>query len=534
MPGKPTLLDSILATPPSGHSDVTASIRASLLSTLFENTRSMLMAGTAGAFVAAVALLRLRAEWAVWWLIADLALLAARLGIIRSYVARNRAEAVHPGPWAARYAPVSLVYCFALGAGTMACVMSPDAELASLATMVTAGILGGIASRNAALPRLAITQICLGALPIGVGAALAPRSSAWILIPPLFLYIGGMAAIVRRHYDSLVALMTAEQKHAELAARFDAALTHMPHGLCTIDDAGKVVIANRRTAELFGATVEMLRLNVPLPEFIGHAGLAKFGETLRRQLVERCSAWLAEERTSLDLPLNDGRRLEMTRNPVPDGSAVIIIEDVTERRLSEAKILHLARHDPLTGLPNRRELSERLSQLLTRNVTSQAASQAAPLAVMYLDLDGFKQVNDSLGHHAGDEVLAAVAARLRAMLRSGDGELVARLGGDEFAVIVEHAAPATSEALAERVIYRLSEPYSLSTGETVGIGTSIGIAFAVNGDSFERLMRRADAALYDAKTAGKGTFRFASIKGNNEAVIALANRHGTRGRNELV
>ncbi|WP_207004819.1 sensor domain-containing diguanylate cyclase [Trinickia mobilis] len=529
MPGKLTLLDSILATPPSGHHDVTASIRASLLSTLFENTRSLVMSGTAGAFVALVALIRLRQEWAALWLVADLALLAGRLGIVHGYVARNRAEAVHPAPWAVRYAPVSLLYCFALGAGTMACVMSPDSELASLATMVTAGILGGVASRNAALPRLAIAQICLGALPIGVGAALAPRSSAWILIPPLFLYICGMASIVRRHYGSLVALMTAEQKHAELAARFDAALTHMPHGLCTIDDAGKVVIANRRTAELFGATVEMLRLNVPLPEFIGHAGLAKFGETLRRQLVERCTTWLAEERTPLDLPLNDGRRLEMTRNPVPDGSAVIIIEDVTERRLTEAKILHLARHDPLTGLPNRRELSERLGQLLARN----AANQAPPLAVMYLDLDGFKQVNDSLGHHAGDEVLAAVAARLRAMLRCGDGELVARIGGDEFAVIVERAAPAMSEALAERVIYRLSEPYLLSTGETVGIGTSIGIAFAVDGDSFERLMRRADAALYDAKTAGKGTFRFAAANGNNETAVAPANRHATRGSGQV-
>jgi PAS domain-containing protein len=242
----------------------------------------------------------------------------------------------------------------------MACVMSQDAQLGSLAIMVTAGILGGIASRNAALPRLAIAQICLGAVPIGLGALLAPRGASWILVPPLFMYIAAMAAIVRRHYEALVALMTAEQKHAELAARFDAALTHMPHGLCTIDATGKVIVANRRTAELFGATVEKLRLNVPLPEFIGRVGLAKFGETLRSQLVARCTAWLSEEGGPLDLTLSDGRQLEMTRNPVPDGSAVIIIEDVTERRQSEAKMLYWARHDPLTGLPNRRYLRERL------------------------------------------------------------------------------------------------------------------------------------------------------------------------------
>ncbi|WP_244212256.1 PAS-domain containing protein [Paraburkholderia hospita] len=106
----------------------------------------------------------------------------------------------------------------------------------------------------------------------------------------------------------------------------------MPHGLCTLDEDDKVIIANRRTAELFGATVERLELNVPLPESIGHVGPAQFGDTLRQQMVERCTAWLAGERNPLDLELCNGRQLEITHNPVPDGSAVIVIEDVTERR----------------------------------------------------------------------------------------------------------------------------------------------------------------------------------------------------------
>jgi diguanylate cyclase (GGDEF)-like protein/PAS domain S-box-containing protein len=462
------------------------------------------LSGVSSAFVALVALVRLHQMWAALWLVTDICLLAARLSIAHAYVVRGRTDAVHPGPWAARYAPVSLLACLLFGIGTMACVMSPDAELASLAVMVTAGILGGIASRNAALPRLAITQICLGALPIGLGALLVPHGASWILVPPLFVYIAAMVSVVRRHYEVLVALMTAEQRHAELAARFDAALAHMPHGLCTIDAAGKVIIANRRTAELFGATVEMLKLNVPLPEFIGHVGLAKFGETLRSQLVERCAAWLSEEGSPFDMELSDGRQLEMTRNPVPDGSAVIIIEDVTERRQSEAKMLHWARHDPLTGLPNRRYLRERLERMLNRC----AGNHGPALAVMYLDLDGFKQVNDGLGHHAGDLVLKAVANRLRKTLRHG--ELVARLGGDEFAIVVENATSAASAALAQRTIQRLSEPYPLSTGATASIGASIGIAFATNDASFELLMKRADAALYDAKEAGKCTFRFST------------------------
>jgi diguanylate cyclase (GGDEF)-like protein/PAS domain S-box-containing protein len=315
-----------------------------------------------------------------------------------------------------------------------------------------------------------------------------------------------MVSVVRRHYQGLVALMTAEQANAELAARFDAALSHMPHGLCTIDEAGKVIIANRRTAELFGATVEMLKLNVPLPEFIGHVGLDKFGKTLRQQLVERCTEWLSAKRGPLDLELNDGRRLEMTRNPVPDGSAVIIIEDVTERRESEAKILHLAHHDPLTGLANRRDLCDRLEQMLARGAVGEGSS----LALMYLDLDGFKEVNDRQGHHTGDLVLKAVADRLRKTLRGR--QLVARLGGDEFVVVVESATTADGAAMAQRLIRQVSSPYSFSPGTTVSVGASIGIAFATNHDSLESLMKRADTALYDAKLAGKGTFCFSTVE----------------------
>lgn len=506
-----TALEVILATPAARQGNpVSAPIRSALLSTLFDNFRPLLMAGIASAFVALVAFTRLHRWWALLWLVADASVVAVRLGMVRAYTLRSRSGTALPRQWATFYAPLALVSSALLGVGAMACVMSPDPELAALATMVASGILGGIASRNASVPHMAITQICLGALPIGVGALLARQSGLWILVPPLVAYIAAMISVVWRHYEGLVALMSAEQKHAELAGRFDAALANMPHGLCTIDRAGKVVIANRRTAELFGVTVEALKLNVPLPEFIGHVGLAQFGETLCQLIVERCAAWLREERRPLDLEFHDGRQLEMTRNPVSDGSAVIIIEDVTERRQTEAKILHLARHDALTGLPNRRELDEQLAGLLSR---SAVAKEAAP-AVMYLDLDGFKQVNDALGHGAGDEVLRTVAARLTQTLRHD--ELVARLGGDEFAIVVQRANLASTIKLAQRVIHELGRPYRLSTGQTVNIGTSIGIAFAAENESVEHVVSRADIALYGAKQAGRGTYR---ISGNDAVAL---------------
>lgn len=513
-----SLLKSVLATPAVGDDHVTPAIRSSLLASLFDDQRSVLISGIASAFVALVAIVSLRGVWPALWLVAGLVVIGARIKVAHAYVAAIRSVPVHPLRAATHYALLALLTAAMLGAGSMACVMSGDAALSALAIMVTAGTLGGIASRNAGLPHLAVTQIVLGAAPLGLGALLAPSHSYWVLVPPLLAYIAAMASIVRRHYSGLVALMAAEQTNAELAARFDAALAYMPHGLCTVDKNGKVVIANRRTAELFGATVEALRLRVPLPEFIGQVGLAKFGETLRKQLVERCRAWLAEEHGPLDLKLGDGRQLEMTRNPVPDGSAVIIIEDVTERRRSEARILRWARHDQLTGLHNRRHLRERLKQMLS----ACERNPSGTLAVMYLDLDRFKQVNDELGHHAGDEVLKAVAHRLKRTLRHG--EAIARLGGDEFAVIVEHAMPGTSAALAQRLIQRLSEPYPLSSGAIATIGASVGIAFARPGEAFDLVMKRADRALYEAKAAGKGVFRPATEHGAQaDTTAACAN-----------
>ncbi|SAL45818.1 diguanylate cyclase [Caballeronia peredens] len=498
------MIDSILATPATDDGLITAAIRASLLSTLVEDIRPLLLSGASSAFVAIIALARLDALWTIVWVAADLLLLAVRVGIVCRYRALSRPAAAHavphPAPWAARYAPFALATCLVTGLGTMACVISGDAVLASLAIMVTAGLLGGIASRNAGTPHLAIGQVCLGAVPIGAGALFGPPGY-WILVPPLFLYIGAMCAVVGRHYRGLVALMTAEQGHAEIAARFDAALAHMPHGLCTVDAAGKVVIANRKSAELFGATVEMLRLNVSLPDFIGFVGLAKFGEVLRAQFSERCTQWLREGNPPLDLQLCDGRQLELSRNPVPDGSAVIIIEDVTERRKAEAKILHWAHHDSLTGLPNRRYLGDHAERLMAGGVGHEK------VLVMYVDLDGFKRVNDAHGHNAGDELLRRVADRLRNAMRRG--ELAARLGGDEFAIVASYLSKRSCETFAEKIIRELSPAYALDAGVTVRVGVSMGIALAKPGEAFESALKRADAALYEAKQHERGGYRFA-------------------------
>ncbi|PAJ81581.1 sensor domain-containing diguanylate cyclase [Burkholderia ubonensis] len=498
-----SLLHSVLATPPSGNHRVTAAMRPSLLSTLFDDIRPMFLSGLASGFVAVVALLRLQQTWCLIWLIADVGLLAARVAIARVCVARREAGEDGTEYWARRYAPVSLVACFLLGLGTMGCVEAVDVELGTLSVLVAGGVFGGIASRNSALPHLAMTQITLGVLPIGLGALLAPRSGAWLLLPPIAIYLVAMRTVVQRHYTVLVALIAARQRNAELVARFDAALTHMPHGLCMVDGENRVIVANRRTAQLFGSPREIM-LNMPFPDAVAALGAGVATDPDCAELAARCAGWLCREPAPFEITLADGRQLEMTRRQVPDGNAVIIVEDVTARRRAEMHIRHLARHDALTGLPNRHELHAELKRMLARRTRRHGLAPA----VMYLDLDGFKAINDRFGHHAGDDVLTQVAARLCETLPQG--ELVARIGGDEFVVAIDDTTMQSCSAQAAQIIRQISAPYMLSIGQTVNLGISIGIALDRDCDAPDELIRQADCALYEAKSCGKGIYRFYS------------------------
>lgn len=515
---KARLLNAVLATPPCGDHYVTAALRPSMLVTLFEDVRPMALSGFASAFVAAIALIRLQQLWCFVWLVVDVGLLAARLAIARAYAVRRAAGDDRAEYWARRYAPVSLAACFVLGLGVMGCVDAPDVELGTLAVMVAGGVFGGIASRNSALPRLAMTQVTLGVVPIGVGALLVQRPGAWLLLPPLVIYLAAMRTVVERHYRVLVALIAARQRNAELVARFDAALTYMPHGLCMIDGESRVIVANRRTAQLFGSPREIM-LDTPLPDVVAALGANALTDPDGASLAVQCDLWLNhDEPEPLDIALADGRQLELTRHRVPDGNAVIIVEDVTARRQTEQHIRHLARHDALTGLPNRHELHAQLKRMLAHRPHLPHVPSPA-LAVMYLDLDGFKAINDRFGHQAGDEVLMQVAERLGKTLPPG--ELAARVGGDEFIVALDATTMQACSVLAARIIRQISAPYTLSIGETVVFGISIGIALDDGHGSPDELIRQADSALYDAKSAGKGIYRFYSA-GSSRVTPATA------------
>ncbi|AHB48978.1 diguanylate cyclase [Hyphomicrobium nitrativorans NL23] len=175
--------------------------------------------------------------------------------------------------------------------------------------------------------------------------------------------------------------------------------------------------------------------------------------------------------------------------------------DLSRIKKSELELDHAAHHDDLTGLPNRRLLITHLDRALHR-----AVRQGAMGAVLFIDLDRFKLVNDSLGHGAGDELLRLATRRLRESLRSND--LLARFGGDEFIVLLEQTSPEGAGIVAQHVIDRLTEPFLLPAGEEIYIGASIGISFFPNDSSrADELLQHADAALYQAKSAGRSTYR---------------------------
>ena len=286
-------------------------------------------------------------------------------------------------------------------------------------------------------------------------------------------------------------------------ALFLTAIENIPQGLCLFDGAGRLLVSNRRYAEIYGLAPEQIRPGMSLHEILG---LRAAVGAVTDMSAEDYIAWTehgeasARSVTGAVFRLRNGRFIAVRHQPMSSGGSVATHEDVTERRQMEQKLAHMALHDALTGLPNRVRLRERLEQALAK------LGSGRRCAVLCLDLDHFKDVNDTLGHPVGDRLLQAVTGRLtRHMPRT---DILARLGGDEFAIVqTSRDQPGDAMLLAGRLIRDLGQPYSID-GHRVIIGTSVGIAVAPDdGTDPDLLLRNADLALYGAKAEGRGQFR---------------------------
>ena len=269
------------------------------------------------------------------------------------------------------------------------------------------------------------------------------------------------------------------------------------------DADGRIILFNERYRKMIGLPAASLRGRTLLDLLHQRKASGEFDgdpEAYFAQLVENVREG---KPSSHALEIADGRTLRVVDRPMKRGGWVATLEDITDWREAQAQIEHMARHDALTDLPNRRLFHEQLEQALRR-----LARNNERLTILCIDLDNFKDVNDCLGHPLGDDLLKEVAHRLSKCVRKSD--LVARLGGDEFAILREggSAQLAEASALATRLVEVVDAPYEID-GQHVVIGASVGISIAPgDGSEPDQLLKSADLALYRAKAEGKGRYRF--------------------------
>ncbi len=279
-------------------------------------------------------------------------------------------------------------------------------------------------------------------------------------------------------------------------------LDNMSQGVLLFDTDARLVFCNRRYIEMYGLLADHARPGCTLLDLLHHRQQAQSFSADPHEYIADLMTKVAEGNTFASVfTLGDGRAFSIVNKPLAGGGWLATHEDVTERRHAEERIAHMARHDALTDLPNRMLLRERLEHELKR------VKRGENLAVLCLDLDHFKSVNDTLGHPIGDELLKLVADRLRGCTREPD--TIARLGGDEFAIIMTQMhQPTDASVLARRIRESIIRPYQVD-GHQIVSDISIGISIApIDSAEPDQLLKNADMALYDAKADGRGTYRF--------------------------
>jgi diguanylate cyclase (GGDEF)-like protein len=279
-------------------------------------------------------------------------------------------------------------------------------------------------------------------------------------------------------------------------------LENISQGIVMVDNEGRIPVINRRAVDLLRLPASVAAAGRLDP----HSADPAFAETgvLAFPFSSASEGGLSAVRdlpASFDACLDNGSIVEVRTHRLPTGGMVQTFSDVTEQRQAGEHLLFMAHHDSVTGLPNRFMFKERLETEITR-----IGLYGRMAAVVMIDLDGFKSVNDTMGHDAGDQLLKSVAARLLSLVRRDD--IVARFGGDEFVILQTDLSRADmAEGLAQRLIAHLSEATMIG-GQQVRIGASVGLAvYPLDGRDSETLLKHADIALYRAKTEGRGTFR---------------------------
>ncbi len=279
----------------------------------------------------------------------------------------------------------------------------------------------------------------------------------------------------------------------------------MEQGVSVFDSDSRLTIWNDNYIEIFNKPEHEIRHGVTLQELLeAEAERGDFKPDVHEHLEKLYSQLALGEPVSAEFRLGNGKIISTTHAPMPDGGWVGTHTDITERANAEEKVRHASLHDALTGLPNRMKLEEDF-----KIWTKDALAQGEDIALIILDLNKFKNVNDTHGHHVGDKLLQDVSDRLEASVRTGD--LVARLGGDEFAILLKCSsadAVFVLERLAKVIVDTLTQPFEIE-GNHLKIGCSVGISLAdASEQDYEKQMRQSDVAMYEVKRSGQSGYGF--------------------------
>ncbi len=371
-----------------------------------------------------------------------------------------------------------------------------------LSATMTIAYAFGMLTRSYAIYRGVNQQLVAAFVPLSAAMLIAGGWYPLAIIVgfvPLIFFMKGYSTRLRANFLNVV---TAQQQAAMLAARLDMALNNMSHGLCMLNPGGRLVLTNDQALKMFGLRPDDAPVGAHVKSVL--AKLVGNGILAERQFA-RLASTLADDQSGVDfvIPLEtlDDRAFEITVHRMTSEGTVLVVQDVTERRNAQLEINRMARFNSVTELPNRRCFEEQLALALRRD-----SAPGDGLTVMFLDLDDFKQVNDSLGHRTGDKLLVEIASRLSAII--GPRDLVARWGGDEF-VILHHHEPGQpeTEALAKLIIDEINRAVVIDGSEVI-VGASIGSASTPgDGLSPDALLSKADIALYAAKADGRRSWR---------------------------
>lgn len=386
---------------------------------------------------------------------------------------------------------------------------SPESEIARLFLpfIVTGVVSGSVLTLTGSMPAFA-TFMITALVPYILCSLLVGDRTHLLMASIIVAYMTALLILMRPMCRSLVSsvhlaaindrlITQLKEKSSQLQATFD----HVNQGVAVFDHLGRLITWNPRHRELHGYPIHLYRPGTHLRQFLDQ-DLARSNRTALCELDPKA---LAEPLAPVGFQQSgaEGRTLAVERSSMPGGGFVSTSTDITDHKRIEARMLHLAQHDPLTDLPNRLLFQDQLQQAMARSLRS-----GSPVAVIVMDLDGFKAINDSEGHRVGDEALKALAHRMRSSLRETD--TVARIGGDEFAFILPDLTTTTAAVrLAEKLLSHIETPLKVEE-RYIDLRASLGIAmFPTDAEAAEPLLRYADLAMYRAKRAGGGSINLA-------------------------